>query len=565
MLPPGKAPATVRDARPTPVVAKPKKHRPLAGNAQQSLAFELPATVPAKSTKETNASPITVHRLWLGIYLPLLPLEAVMGSNSTEAFAVTEEQHGLRRVLLASTAAAAAGILPGMSVNAALALLPALGLAERNPAREEQALKKLAAWAEKFTSFTSIEAPSVLLLEIAGSLRLFGGLSILRRTISDELRQQGFAAALAIAPTPLAATWLARAGRRVCIRDRRNLAGTLSRLPLSCLDWPEAVIESLRGMGIALIGDCLRLPRQGFARRFGASRLLQLDRALGRLPDPRQCYRTAEVFCREYELSGEQDDREWLLNASRELLLELERFLLSRQLTVQRIRFSFFHLQRPATHLTVGCAQPDRSIKHWCELLAIRFDRVQLPAPVIAIRLQGGRGQPLTAATGRLAFSQADRPRPESSISILIERLGARIGDELVHGVMAVAEHRPQYAWRAAKPFEQAPRCQATPKLGEECGNAMRLAGLRRGHSLLLRRPLWMLAEAKPLETRKGLPFYQGCLELRDGPERLETGWWDDAGIARDYFVAVNPAGMHLWVFRNRDRDSAWYLHGMFG
>jgi protein ImuB len=318
-------------------------------------------------------------------------------------------------------------------------------------------------------------------------------------------------------------------------------------------------------MGVAVLGDCLRLPRQGFAKRFGAGRLLQLDRALGRLPDPRQCYRMAEVFCREYELSGEQSDSELLLNACRELLLEFGHFLLSRQLMVQRVRFSFFHLQLPATHLTVGCAQADRSIGHWCELLAIKFDRMQLPAPVIAIRLQGGRGQPLTATSGRLALSKTDGQRQEPLIAHLVERLSARIGDESVHGVMAVAEHRPQYAWRAAKPLEQAPQCHATTNFrGDSCESSL-LTGLRRSNSLLLRRPLWMLAEAKPLEIHKGLPFYQGPLKLLDGPERLETGWWDDAGIARDYFVAVNPAGMHLWIFQNRNRESGWYLHGMFG
>jgi protein ImuB len=555
----------VQDVHPTPAVAKQEKRRSSSGNTQQSLAFELPAAVVAEPASARSADPAIAHRLWLGIYLPFLPLEAVMATDATDAFAVTEERHRIRKVLLANAAAEAAGVFPGMSVNAALALLPALGLEERNPAREEQALKRLAAWAGKFTSFTSIETSSVLLLEIAGSLRLFGGLDVLRRTISDEMRQQGFATALAIAPTPLAATWLARAGRRVCIRDRKNLTGVLSRLPLGSMDWPGSVTEPLRGMGITTIGDCLRLPRQGFARRFGASRLLQLDRALGRLPDPRQCYRSAEVFCREHELSEEESDRELLLNASRALLLELERFLLNRQLVVQRVRFSFFHLQLPATHLTVGCARADRSIEHWCELLAIRFDRVRLPAPVIAIRLQGGRGQPLTAASGRLAFSHSDRQRQEPSISPLVERLSARIGDESVHGVMIVAEHRPQYAWRVAKPLEPVPQCHAAPKPGREPCDASLLTELQRNNSLLLRRPLWILAQARPLDTREGQPHYQGPLTLLDGPERLETGWWDGAGIARDYFMAVNPAGMHLWVFRNRDRASGWYLHGMFG
>ncbi|MDH5214213.1 MAG: DNA polymerase Y family protein [Gammaproteobacteria bacterium] len=526
--------------------------------AQQSLSLEVPA-VRAEFTQASNARPAVVRHLWLGVYLPALALEAVMDVNSADAFAVVEDQQGLRRVLLTNAKATAAGICRGMSVNAALALLPVLSLAERNPAREEQVLIKLVTWAKQFTSFVSIEKPAVLLLEIAGSLRLFGGLGTLRRRISGDLQQQGFTASLAIAPTPLAATWLARAGNRVCIRDRKNLTGALSRLPLSCLDWPEAVCESLQAMGIAAIGDCLRLPRQGFARRFGASCLLQLDRALGRLPDPRKCYLTAEVFCREYELNEEQSDRELLLNACRELLLELERFLLSRQRMVQRIRFSFFHLQGPATHLTVGCAQADRSIEHWCELLAIRLDRLQLPAAVIAIRLQSSRGQPLSTTTGRLAFSKTDSRRQESLISHLVERLSARIGDESVHGIMAVAEHRPQYAWRASRLFAQPPQCPATPPVAE----------LWRNSSLLSQRPLWMLPEPRALDMRQNLPHYQGPLTLLDGPERLETGWWDDDGIARDYFVASNPAGMQLWIFRNRTRDnhgeSGWYLHGMFG
>jgi hypothetical protein len=30
--------------------------------------------------------------------------------------------------------------------------------------------------------------------------------------------------------------------------------------------------------------------------------------------------------------------------------------------------------------------------------------------------------------------------------------------------------------------------------------------------------------------------------------------------------VAVNPAGVHLWVYRNRDKDrNRWFLHGKFG
>jgi protein ImuB len=115
--------------------------------------------------------------------------------------------------------------------------------------------------------------------------------------------------------------------------------------------------------------------------------------------------------------------------------------------------------------------------------------------------------------------------------------------------VTTVADHRPQQAWAprnllAGTPEEEA----ALPAAGKGC-----------------KRPLWMLPEPALLHAEKGCPLHLGPLRLIDGPERLETGWWDDDGIARDYYTAVNPRGMRLWVFRDRNPHADWYLHGFFG
>ena len=528
--------------------------------AQRSLFPELPAPSPGESSRATKPldGPQNWKRLWLCTYLPGLPLEALDDDGTPIARAVFEEDHGIRKVLLANRQARAAGIVPGQSANAALALEPGLQLEQRDLKKEQRVLEGLAGWGEKFTSFVSVEAPDILLLEIGGSLRLFGGLDDLHQRIERGFAQQGFHACMTIAPTPLAATWLARARRPVWIRSEHKLTGALGSLPLACLGWSTAVTESLNGMGVSSIGDCLRLPRQGFAKRFGACRLLELDRALGRLPDPRASYRTAERFCAEYDLCEEQSDRELILNACRELLLELERFLLARQLAVQGIRLSFFHLKGAATSLTLGCVQPDRTMAHWFELLGIRFDRLVLPAPVIAIRLRSGQSQPLCVATEGLRFTKTDGEHRGSPMAHLVERLSARLGSELVHGVMTVAEHRPHYAWRPQGPLQgilPAP----------ETVNAW--------YDERLRRPLWMLPEPRPLAIDSNRPLYEGELTLTNGPERLETGWWDGDGISRDYFVAVNSKGVRLWIYRNRAADhsgnpngnSRWYLHGIFG
>lgn len=521
----------------------PREAAPTPTAVQQALPFVEPAPL----VKPLALTPARVERLWFCIWLPGLPLEAARSAEGTTA--VIEEQQGIHRVLLADAEAEAAGIMPGQSANAALALLPTITLEERSPQREQQVLEALANWLERFSSFVCLADRDVLLLEIAGSLRLFGGLRELRKKISVGLRQHGFNASLAIAPTPLGATWLARAGQRTCIRDEQNLKRALRELPLHSLQWPEGLCASLTGMGVKTVGDCLRLPREGFVRRFGAEHMLALDRALGYLPDPRNSWRAPERFCADHEMAEEQSDRERLLNVCRELLLSQEQFLLARQLGTQRLSFSFFHLKGSATELRLGCARADRSADRWLELLRIRFDQLVLPQPVIAIRLRSGVTQVLQAESAGLNFDNAkDRPARCYSITELAERLVARVGEQSVHSLSVVAEHRPQYAWRPRGLLSD----WASTTLSEV-----------RRH---LQRPLWMLPEPALLPADSGYPLHQGGpLRLLEGPERLETGWWDEHGISRDYYTAVNLAGIRVWIFRNRSRPSSWYLHGYFG
>lgn len=48
------------------------------------------------------------------------------------------------------------------------------------------------------------------------------------------------------------------------------------------------------------------------------------------------------------------------------------------------------------------------------------------------------------------------------------------------------------------------------------------------------------------------------------GPERIETGWWRQADIHRDYYRVETTGGERFWLFRNR-RDEGWFLQGCFG
>jgi len=71
-------------------------------------------------------------------------------------------------------------------------------------------------------------------------------------------------------------------------------------------------------------------------------------------------------------------------------------------------------------------------------------------------------------------------------------------------------------------------------------------------------RPLWLLDVPEPCDERQ--------LEFLEGPECIESGWWDGHDVARDYYVACNRHGARMWVFRNRRQADppGWFLHGWF-
>ena len=71
-------------------------------------------------------------------------------------------------------------------------------------------------------------------------------------------------------------------------------------------------------------------------------------------------------------------------------------------------------------------------------------------------------------------------------------------------------------------------------------------------------RPLWLLQKPVAIEPR------EDSLELVSGPERIESGWWDEQDVARDYYMAKNGRGQRLWIFHDH-RTRSWFLHGLFG
>ena len=477
------------------------------------------------------------RELWLAAHFPRLPLEALLPvTHDARAIGVIEADDPRRCLVACNDRAARMGIAAGMGQNAALALMPGLELRERRPAAEAALLGRLARWALQFTPVVSIEPPDALLAEVRGSLELFGGAMALCRRAQAGLRAGGLQAGVALAPTPRGALWLARAGLRLAAVRGDAMPGLAARLPLACLHWPLDVVEALTGLGARTVADLVRLPRAGFARRFGPVLLDELDEGLGRRRQLRRRHAVPERFDEQLELPVAAGSTAGVEPAAEQLLTRLAAFLRSRAAGLSELRVDLLHRDCPPTRIRLRLARPSGDAMHLHELLRERLAQSRLPAAVTALRCRSGVLLPLALREAGL-FEQGRAADPEATARLL-ERLRARLGADSVFGVCPVPEHRPECAWRIAEPGG------ATPLPGH--WPASRPA-----------RPLWMLTEPQRLDGWNGV--------LVTGPERIETGWWDGHDVRRDYYVALSDSGARLWIFRERPPGQNWFLHGVFG
>jgi protein ImuB len=504
---------------------------------------------PVGARQAGSAPHVEPRELWVGAHLPWLPLEALGASTGNAPRAIVELQGQTQYIAAVCERAGKLGVRPGMSMAAALALAPQLETRSREPEREQQLLEHLATRAQRFTPRVSLVSPDGLLLEVKGSLHLFGGAEALCRAIERECLAAGVKPILSLAPVPLAALAGARAGKSFIVTQPAHLMGHLASLPLATLRWPPEILQRLKQIGVYTIGEALRLPRGGFARRFGKAQLTTLDRVAGRDADLRANFQPRERFRRRHHLLHELEHHEAILATLDPVLQELGQFLKTRQCGITRLACLLQHRHASPTRCVLRLAAPAADIRHITRLLGERLATLTLPEPVRSCELRSGVLIPRAPVTDSLWKLGEHGGTSTAEVPELIEHLRARLGHEAVHGLKVLSSHRPETAWAAT----------------DLAAGSRREAPAAKPPWPAFRRPLWLLPVPQQLNEKDGLPRRAGALQLLGGPERIETGWWDGGDITRDYYVARDIHGVRLWIFRERSAPHRWFLHGVFG
>ncbi len=538
--------------------------------------------------------------LWIALHLPALSLESFAATldntQSTRPAALLEAHH----IVQADAAAQALGVRPGMKRATALALVPDLVLGQADALRDAQALLAVAHAALAFTPAVALDALGVR-LEVQSSLRYFGGLTALIERLQAALQPLGHAVQWATAPTAMGAALLARwrADSRATAPSLPALRDMLDAAPVWLLGPGREHWQALQGMGLRTLADLRALPRSGLARRFGPELLLDLDRARGDAPEPHTWVLLPARFEQRLELYTRADRSEQVIAGARILLARLVAWAQAQHGRIAHFTLRMHHERHrrhrevdaavagavdaaaaPATSpadatavaaaatapwltpLDIALALPAIDLAHLQMLLVERLERTPMAAPTLELSLLCDAVVPGEAPNAELFPTRASA---QAGLARLIERLQARLGREQVRCIEPVAEHRPERATRWHP---------ADAALAGRQGGQRRAAGaavFADATPPLLTRPVWLWPQAQPLHERGSHPVLDGRpLQLLAGPERIESGWWDGALAARDYFIAAAADGALVWIYRARlplapdDAGEGWFLHGRF-
>ncbi len=532
--------------------------------------------------------------LWLCLRFPLLPLEVFIQDGPTPNYpAVVFDQH---RVLVANSPAMAMGIKPDVSLATAQALCPEAGIFNRDIEREGHLLQALAYSCYRFTPAVTPCPPDHLLLEIGGCLKLFKGLQCLLTMIGQAITDQGYKHTIGLATTPKAAVLFSRIDSQTssntsCDADRNtnSEASTntytdtyiatgqdLHALPLNVLDCSNKLKDQFRATGFSCLGDLLRLPGEAIGKRYGKGFLIYLKQVTGERPDPQQTLELPPQFERTVEFNDGITSTEMLAFPMKRLLIALSGYLHGRQLHCSQIRWlmglsstglpptglsSTGEGGGNSTEIILHFAQPHSGVEHFLSMSRLKLDKQVLSAPVESLSLHAvhlhvaeQKNTDLFGAQAGDEYSGNSHLANNNDLTMVLDKLRTRLGEDSIYRLSLADSHIPEQAWQSQTFTSMHDK---HPIKFNSSTNALD------SHDKTANRPLWLFQKPVPVQVKAQALYWQGSLNLLQGPERIEGNWWQKA-ICRDYFIASHDNGALYWIYRDR-LSGKWFVHGAFG
>lgn len=469
-------------------------------------------------------------------------------------FIIAAPERGRLLVKAASLPAVKKGIVQGMVVADAKAMLPELKLFHYKPGAEKKLLDGLALWCLRFTPVVSADLPDGILLDISGCPHLWGGEQPYLDAITGKLEASGYRVKAAIADTVGAAWAIARFGDPCGIVAPGQQAAALDPLPPAALRLELPVLDRLKKLGFTRIGSFITMPATVLRRRFGKDLLTRMAQALGKLEERPVPLQPAAVFRAQLPCTEPVHTRVAIDRALETLLRELCSDLQKAGRGLRTAVFKIYTVDGGSQEICIGTNRPVRNTGHLLKLFEPRITEI---APGMGIEVFVLDAPVVEELPGRqeAIWNTLGSADTGTELAGLLDRIAGRMGAAAIKRYLPAEHHWPERSVVPGGLFEKAVTAWRSDRP----------------------RPLYLLPEPAPVVVAAPVPDYPPMLFRyrgkvhniikADGPERIEQEWWLEQHQVRDYYVVEDQEGARYWLFRAGhygEEKPQWFLHGFF-
>lgn len=463
--------------------------------------------------------------LWIYLYFPQLQLDQLHTDNSQPIGIVNTQTNEICQL---NQAASEQGLKLGMGLASASLACPHLLLHEYNLDIEQQAITHIANALYLITSDIALMPPQAIALRVQNMLQLYDGLPSYWLVIQQCLAKQKVRYVGASAYSIQAAKILAL-NKISCISENREKIHTrLLKCLLSFSDIDHKDHVKLSRIGVKTIGDLKQLPSADLANRVSRFSMSIIHELFGKQAAKVKFYHPASTYTDYLELLYEVSISSRLLPVLNKCIAKLSDFLMLRNAHALAIQITFFQRDNnPLTH-TFNSIQGIYKVADWLDIVELQLSNIHFESPVYALRIEC-----MEYETAQSANADMFKHKTSHVAALtLLSRLQSKLGQRNIHQLRFVPDFRPNLS---------------THKLNIAQGDNNTTA------SIFSDRPGLLLATPEALS----IP-----VQVIKGPERIQTGWWDDQAIDRDYYIGQSEDGQQVWIFKTPNKE--WYLHGYF-
>jgi protein ImuB len=467
-------------------------------------------------------------------------------------FVLALPDRGRMLITEVSAVAKTKGLHAGMIVADAKVTLPDVQVFNDKIGLEEKVLNKLSLSCIKYTT---VDLPDGLILDATGCTHLWGSEEKYLKDILNKLKGIGFHVRAAMADTIGTAWAISRYGKIKAIIKSGEQVEALMPLPPFALRIDSKVTGRLQKLGLSKIETFMNMQRSVLRRRFGEQFLLRLDQAIGNKEEIIKPVIPVDPYTERLPCLEPVQTASGIEIALLKLLEILCKRLQKEGKGLRAAIFKGYRVDNKIEKIQICTNHSSNNIKHLLKLFEIKIATIEPALGIELFTLEGLNIEHIESS--QQTFWTMNSSLECREVAELLDNLESKFGSNIIHRYLPDEHHLPERSIKFADSLKDKPKTEwRTDKL----------------------RPIQLLHQPQLVQVTAPIPDYPPMyfkyknklhkVVKADACERIESEWWLDGGLSRDYYIVEDEEGKRYWLFRlghyEVDKKPLWFIHGFF-